>query len=387
MLSVTDQRALHGLARAFAADQEKQRGGKAANSRRKAVHCKLLELWSRSLINICEAVFGCQPARHPVFAAKFIQVEGRRRQLSQPGYVVHKGTPLLPPTTTEEDTESEASVLEAPVDLGDLEEIALEVIEPEGDPAASSSSAPVGSGSLERRSRSPQRSARADNRDLGSDVRGLDSFGSLSSGRPLPPEPPVAPPRPSGTNTAPKQKARPKPRAAAIVPVANITYIERDYAAFGQSLLRLNRQSPGVRAILSLDYHQVIDRNLDSTLEVFRCLQSHPHIAVIVLSKCSTRSLIDQAVRFLERVVAITGYTVREVPCFFVKDDAKADKLWRAIRGTDHEDTPVCHVDDKGSVVAGFESFSGYGWRGIRLAPSRRIELAEVVVPLITADQ
>ena len=85
--------------------------------------------------------------------------------------------------------------------------------------------------------------------------------------------------------------------------------------------------------------------------------------------------------------MSATGYSVREVPCFFVKDDAKADKLWRAIRGTDHEDTPVCHVDDKGSVVAGFGSFSSYGWRGIRLAPSKRTELAEVVVPLITADQ
>ena len=215
MLSVTDQRALHGLARAFAADQEKQRGGKAANSKRKAVHCKLLELWSRSLVNICDAIFNCQPARHPVFAAKFIQVEGRRRQLAQPGFVVYKGTPLLPATSTE-DSESEASVLEAPVDLEDLEAFALEEAEPASassaaEPSASSSSAPIGS--LERRSRSPQRRARADNRDLGSDARGLDSFGRLSSGRPLPPEPPVAPPRPSGTSSAPLPKARPVQKA------------------------------------------------------------------------------------------------------------------------------------------------------------------------------
>ena len=190
MLSVTDQRALHGLARAFAADQEKQCGGKAANSKRKAVHCKLLELWSRSLVNMCKAIFNCQPARHPVFAAKFIQVEGRRRQLAQPGFVVYKGTPLLPATSTE-DSESEASVLEAPLDLEDFEAIASEEAEPASssaaEPSASSSSVPVGS--LKRRSRSPQRRARADNRDLGSDARGLDSFGRLSSGRPLPPEP------------------------------------------------------------------------------------------------------------------------------------------------------------------------------------------------------
>ena len=379
MLSVSDRNQVIGLGQAFAQDLLVQRGGRAANNRRRSLHIKLLSLWVKSLDQLCAEVWGRPPLQVPAIASKYLRVVGRLNVVKAPGYFVAKGSPLLPrdPGSGEEDVSdvsSENSVVEAPIEISDVE------AEPETEeiPAASSSS-------LEHRSEAPVTRARANSQSREPGLGLLEVSGRLPSGRLLPPEPPVAPIRP--TSQGPKQKARPKPRAAAIVPVANITYIERDYAAFGQSLLRLNRQSPGVRAILSLDYHQVIDRNLDSTLEVFRCLQSHPHIAVIVLSKCSTRSLIDQAVRFLERVVAITGYTVREVPCFFVKDDAKADKLWRAIRGTDHEDTPVCHVDDKGSVVAGLESFSGYGWRGIRLAPSRRIELAEVVVPLITADQ
>ena len=384
MLSVSDRNQVIGLGQAFAQDLLVQRGGRAANNRRRSLHIKLLSLWAKSLDQLCAEVWGQPPLQVPAIASKYLRVVGRLNVVKAPGSFIGKGTPLLPrdPGSGEEDrsdTSSENSIAEAPIEISDVEAETEEI------PAASSSS-------LEHRSEAPAVRARANSQSREPGLGLLEVSGRLPSGRLLPPEPPVAPIRPA--SQGPKQKARPKPRAAAvspiapqIVPVANITSVERDYAAFGQSLLRLNRQSPGVRAILSLDYHQVIDRNLDSTLEVFRCLQSHPHIAVIVLSKCSTRSLIDQAVRFLERVVAITGYTVREVPCFFVKDDAKADKLWRAIRGTDHEDTPVCHVDDKGSVVAGFESFSGYGWRGIRLAPSRRIELAEVVVPLITADQ
>ena len=298
MLSVTDQRALHGLARAFAADQEKQRGGKAANSKRKAARCKLLELWSRSLINICEAVFNCQPARHPVFAAKFIQVEGRRRQLAQPGFVVYKGTPLLP-STSEEESESEASVLEAPVDLEDLEAIASEEAEPASsstaEPAASSSSAPLGS--LERRSRSPVRSARADNRDLGSDVRGLDSFGRLSSGRPLPPEPPIAPPRPSGTRSAPLPKARPvqkarprqpqpHPQPQPRQPHALLSETIEDEAQFGSEIGRAVRSgtvSP-IDAVLSLDFNGVLNRDRASSIELFRYLDRNPRVVIVVTS-------------------------------------------------------------------------------------------------------
>ena len=377
MLSVSDRNQVIGLGQAFAQDLLVQRGGRAANNRRQSLHIKLLSLWVKSLDQLCAEVWGRPPLQVPAIASKYLRVVGRLNVVKAPGYFVAKGSPLLPrdPGSGEEDVSdvsSENSVVEAPIEISDVE------AEPEAVPASSSS--------LEHRSEAPVIRARANSQSREPGLGLLEVSGRLPSGRLLPPEPPVAPIRP--TSQGPKQKARPKPRVAPqIVPVANITHVERDCAAFGQSLTLLNRQASGVRAILSLDYHQVIDRSLDSTLEVFRCLQCHPHVAVIVLSKCSTRSLIEQALRFLERVVSITGYTIRDVPCFFVRDDLKADKLWRAIRGTDHEDTPVCHVDDKGSVVAGFESFSGYGWRGIRLAPSRRIELAEVVVPLITADQ
>ena len=348
MLSVSDRNLVIGLGQAFAQDLLVQRGGRAANNKRRSLRIRLLSLWAKSLDQLCAEVWGQPPLQVPAIASKYLRVVGRLNVVKAPGYFVAKGTPLLPrdPGSGEEDrsdTSSENSIAEAPIEISDVEAETEEI------PAASSLEpvvVPSASSSLGHRSRSPA-------------IR-------------------------------PKQKARPKPRPAAavpIAPIARVTSVERDYAAFGQSLLRLNRQTPGIRAILSLDYHQVIDRNLDSTLEVFRCLQQHPRIAVIVLSKCSARSLIDQALRFLERVVATTGYSVREVPCFYIRDDAKADKLWRAIRGTDHEDTPVCHVDDKGSVVAGFESSSSYGWRGIRLSPSKRTELAEVVVPLITADQ
>ena len=407
MLSVTDQRALHGLARAFAADQEKQRGGKAANSRRKAVHCKLLELWSRSLVNLCDAILSCQPARHPVFAAKFIQVEGRRRQLAQPGFVVHKGTPLLPATSTE-DSESEASVLEAPVDLEDLEAAALEEAEPASasnaaEPSASSSVAPVGS--LERRSRSPQRSARADNRDLGSDARGLDSFGRLSSGRPLPPEPPVAPPRPSGTSSAPLskarpvQKARPKPLQPSIAPLpksrpstpvqkarpkppqqpparqpAHLLYTEtrEDEAQFGSEIgraLRSGTVSP-IDAILSLDFNGVLNRDRASSIELFRYLDRYPRVFIVVTSKCSTPSLITGATNFIADVLRASRYGVRTVPLFYCRKPTgargKCNLLYRALTSSGGDDIPtVYHCDDRGDIVREFERWSTFGYHGV----------------------
>ena len=384
MLSVTDQRALHGLARAFAADQEKQRGGKAANSRRKAVHCKLLELWSRSLVHLCDAIFSCQPARHPVFAAKFIQVEGRRRELAQPGFVVHKGTPLLPATSTE-DSESEASVLEAPVDLEDLEASALEEAEPASassaaEPSASSSSfAPIGS--LERRSRSPQRRARADNRDLGSDARGLDSFGRLSSGRPLPPEPPVAPPRPSGTSSAPLpkarpvQKARPKPlqQPPAQQP-AHLLYTEtrEDEAQFGSEIGRAIRSgtvSP-IDAILSLDFNGVLNRDRASSTELFRYLDRYPRVFIVVTSKCSTPSLITGATNFIADVLGASRYGVRTVPLFYCRKPTgargKCNLLYRALTSSGGDDIPtVYHCDDRGDIVREFERWSTFGYHGV----------------------
>ena len=372
MLSVTDQRALHGLARAFAADQEKQRGGKAANSRRKAVHCKLLELWSRSLINICEAVFDCQPARHPVFAAKFIQVEGRRRQLSQPGYVVHKGTPLLPPTTTEEDTESEASVLEAPVDLGDLEEIALEVIEPEGDPAASSSSAPVGSGSLERRSRSPQRST---------------NTAPLQKARPKPPQPSIAP-LPKSRPSTPVQKARPKPpqQPPAQQP-AHLLYTEtrEDEARFGSEIGRAIRSGTvaPIDTILSLDFNGVLNRDRASSIALFRLLDRCPRVLVLVTSKCSTPSLITGATDFIAGILRSSGYSVRTVPLFYCRKPTgsrgKCSLLYRALTASGGDTPPVYHCDDRLDIVREFEGWRSSGYRGVPIRPSDPRGLDQIV--------
>ena len=395
MLSVTDQRALHGLARAFAADQEKQRGGKAANSKRKAVRCKLLELWSRSLVNICEAVFNCQPARHPVFAAKFIQVEGRRRQLAQPGFVVYKGTPLLPSTSTEE-SESEASVLEAPVDLEDLEAIASEEAEPASsstaDPSASSSSAPVGS--LERRSRSPQRSARADNRDLGSDARGLDSFGRLSSGRPLPPEPPVAPPRPSGTSTAPLaksrpvQKARPKPppqRPAQRPAFPLHTETIEDEAQFGSEIGRAVRSgtvSP-IDAILSLDFNGVLNRSRASSLELFRILNQRPRVFIVVTSNCSTPSFDFRRDRLYCRSTRRSGYGVRAVPIFYCRrptgSRGKCSLLYQALTASGGDIPPVYHCDDRLDIVREFEGWRSFGYRGVPIRQTDPRGLDQIV--------
>ena len=413
MLSVTDQRALHGLARAFAADQEKQRGGKAANSKRKAVRCKLLELWSRSLIDICEAVFNCQPTRRPVFAAKFIQVEGRRRQLAQPGFVVYKGTPLLP-STSEEESESEASVLEAPVDLEDLEAIASEAAEPASsstaEPAASSSSAFVGS--LERRSRSPVRSARADNRDLGSDVKGLDSFGRLSSGRPLPPEPPIAPPQPSGTSSAPLQKARPKqpqpslapmPKSRPSTPVqkarpkppqhppaqqpAHLLYTEtrEDEAQFGSEIGRAVRSgtvSP-IDAILSLDFNGVLNRDRASSIELFRYLDRNPRVVIVVTSKCSTPSLITGATNFIADVLRASRYTVRTVPLFYCRKPTgsrgKCSLLYRALTASGGDTPPVYHCDDRLDIVREFEVCRSFGYRGVPIRQTDPRGLDQIV--------
>ena len=69
-----------------------------------------------------------------------MQIEGRRRQLSQQGFVVYKGTPLLPKT---EESDSEDSVVGAPVDIADLESLSLEELDATADtsvPSAPSAS-------------------------------------------------------------------------------------------------------------------------------------------------------------------------------------------------------------------------------------------------------
>ena len=220
--------------------------GGAANNRRRSLHIKLLSLWAKSLDQLCTEVWGRPPLQVPAIAAKYLRVVGRLNVVKAPGSFIAKGTPLLPrdPGSGEEDVSdvsSENSIVEAPIEISDVE------AEPEEAPA-------------------PVIRARANSQGREPVLGSLEVSGRLPSGRLLPPEPPIAPIRPS--SQGPKQKARPKPRAAAvvpiapqIVPVANITHVERDFAAFGQSLTRLNRQASRVRAILSLDYHQVIDRS------------------------------------------------------------------------------------------------------------------------------
>ena len=380
MLSVTDQRALHGLARAFAADQEKQRGGKAANSKRKAVHCKLLELWSRSLTNLCSAMFDCPPARRPAFASKFVQIEGRRRQLSQQGFVVHKGTPLLPKT---EESDSEDSAVGAPVDIADLESLSLEEFDAAAAPSAPSAPS-SGSGSLERRSRSPVRSARADNRDLGSDVRGLDSFGRLSSGRPLPPEPPVAPPRPSGTSSAPLPKARPVQKARPKPPQPQprqphaLLSEAIDKAQFGSEIGRAVRSgtvSP-IDAILSLDFNGVLNRSRASSLELFRILNQRPRVFILVTSKCSTPSLITGATDYIAHLIRTSGYGVHTVPIFYCHrptgSRGKCSLLYRALTVSGGDIPPVYHVRE-------FEGWRSSGYRGVPVRQTDPRGLGQIV--------
>ena len=414
MLSVSDRNQVIGLGQAFAQDLLVQRGGRAANNRRRSLHIKLLSLWVKSLDQLCTEVWGLPPLRVPAIAAKYLKIVGRLNEVKAPGSFIGKGTPLLPPTTAEEDTESEASVLDAPVDLDDLEAIAAEGAEPASsstaEPAASSSSAFVGS--LEHRSRSPVRSARADNRDLGSDARGLDSFGRLSSGRPLPPEPPVAPPRPSGTNTAPLQKARPKPPQPSIAPLpksrpstpvkkarpkppqqppaqqpAHLLYTEtrEDEARFGSEIGRAIRSGTvaPIDTILSLDFNGVLNRDRASSIALFRLLDRCPRVLVLVTSKCSTPSLITGATDFIAGILRSSGYSVRTVPLFYCRKPTgsrgKCSLLYRALTASGGDTPPVYHCDDRLDIVREFEGWRSSGYRGVPIRPSDPRGLDQIV--------
>ena len=287
---------------------------------------------------------------------------------------MYKGTPLLPATATEE-SDSEDSALGAPVDLADLESFALEEAEPS---SASSSAVPSSAvGSLERRSRSPQRSARADSRDLGSDVRGLDSFGRLSSGRPLSPEPPIAPPRPSGTSSAsvPKarqvQKARPKPPQPRRPFTLHTETIE-DENQFGSEIGRAVRSgtvSP-IDAILSLDFNGVLNRDKSASVELFRLLNQRPRIFILVTSKCSTPSLITGATEYIVDLIRTSGYSVRTVPIFYCRrptgSRGKCSLLHQALTASGGGDIPtVYHCDDRSDIVREFERWRSSGYRGV----------------------
>ena len=111
MLSVSDRNLVIGLGQAFAQDLLVQRGGRAANNRRRSLHTKLLSLWAKSLDQLCTEVWGRPPLQVPAIAAKYLRVVGRLNVVKAPGSFVAKGTPLLPrdPGSGEEDVSDVSS--------------------------------------------------------------------------------------------------------------------------------------------------------------------------------------------------------------------------------------------------------------------------------------
>ena len=275
---MSDRNLVIGLGQAFAQDLLVRRGGRAANNRRRSLPIKLLSLWAKSLDQLC-TVWGRPPLQVPRIAAKHLRVVGRLNVVKAPGSFIAKGIPLLlrDPGSGDEDassSSSENSIVEAPIEISDVE------AEPEEVPA-------------------PVIRARANSQGREPGLGSLEVSGRLPSGRLLPSEPPVAPTRPA--SQGPKQKARPKPRAAAvapiapqIVPVANITYVERDYAAFGQSLTLLNRQASGVRAILNLDYHQAL---IGLWIPPSRCFAACSATHTLLRSYCPSAALDPLLIR------------------------------------------------------------------------------------------
>ena len=130
-----------------------------SNLKRRSPFLKLLDLWRQSLENLSHAIFKRPPGRVPCLASKFFAISGRLTQVQQPGFFVPKGTPLLPRENTAEqsDSESEDSILGAPLELSELEE---DIEDPTADGATPSSSAAAGaflSPPSAERSRSPPR--------------------------------------------------------------------------------------------------------------------------------------------------------------------------------------------------------------------------------------
>ena len=202
MLSAARRSELIGLASAFGADARAERGGRAANNKRRSLHIKLLSLWQESLQNFSVEVFGLPPGQVPALANKFFCISARLAQVSTPGYVVYKGTPLLPRADAGEDSEDSDSdsVLGTPLDIIDLTE------DPDPEEPASSSAFVTSTAAAsfvapsEPRSRSPTHRPRL----------------------------PVAPSAAScsSAHSVPRQKARPKPRVtqpAAPPSIARVT--------------------------------------------------------------------------------------------------------------------------------------------------------------------
>ena len=314
----------------------------------------------------------------PALANKYFCVSARLSQVSAPGYVVYKGTPLLPKQEEEEQEESDTdSLLQEPLSLQDI--IEVDDDSPAEGVGSASSSSRLDS-SLERRSRSPPPRAQPDLSDLG-------GSGKLGYGRPLPPEPPVAFSRPSQgpSETGPKQKARPKPRPSLeVAPVLRVLRCFNDSLRFARDVSEALDYKGGVRFILSLDYHRVFDRCFRSTGEVLRVLNQRPEILVLLCSKCSTDALITNACDEVGNLCRST-YSVRHFPCFFIPRVHKSDKLWESLGCVSSlRGLPLIHVDDKFNIVSDFNRWNCGSWRGVHLPSGGRKEISDVVLPAIS---
>ena len=135
-----------GLTEAYIATRKASRGGRAANGKRKGLWLKVLRLWHLSLVTLAHYALGVEVSEAPFLRRKTEQIARRIQQLEQPGFTVHKSDPLLDEESSE------------PAEL-----------------SSSSAQSPA------NRSRSPRR-----------DTPEFRASGFLSSGRVIPPEPPVA---------------------------------------------------------------------------------------------------------------------------------------------------------------------------------------------------
>ena len=177
-----------------------------------------------------------------------------------------------------------------------------------------------------------------------------------------------------------KAKARPKPRAIVVAdPASVVQCIEANLG----STLELAIGGSQVAHLLSLDYHHVLDRDYNSSVTLFRRLQSLPQVAVIILSKCSTQSLITQAGVFIQRVLAEANYSVRDVPAYYIRGSNKAQRLYQELQRTSLSFSSVLHVDDKSFITKDFDHWSRYSWCGVQLHTHRAVELYDRLEPYI----
>ena len=96
MVSPEQQAEVIALAQASSADSRANPGGRAANNKCRSVRIKLLSLRKFFLENLGRFVFEAPPARVPSLSSRYISFVGRLNQVTQVGFQVLKGTPLLP---------------------------------------------------------------------------------------------------------------------------------------------------------------------------------------------------------------------------------------------------------------------------------------------------